>query len=169
VRDVISLSSLSPSLIITITITLHHHHHHHSSSSRSTTPSLIARSYKKGEQLFENYGQPNHIYFTYHGFILPNNTHDCVYMELALTKHDLSRIDAKKAQPILQVLMNTCFAVMNCCWRDVMILLIMIASDIMCELSAIFPLINYLLYYHHHHHHHLSIEAPPVTQPGLFY
>ncbi len=98
-----------------------------------------------------------------------------MYMELALTKHDLSRIDAKNAQPILQVLMNTCFAVMNCCWRDIMILLIMIVSDIMCELSAIFPLINYLLYYHHHHHHyyhyhhHLSIEAPPVTKPGLFY
>lgn len=31
-----------------------------------------------GDQLFENYGQPNHIYFEYHGFALESNTHDCV-------------------------------------------------------------------------------------------
>ena len=33
-------------------------------------PCLSAREFKAGEQLFENYGQPNHIYFTYHGFLL---------------------------------------------------------------------------------------------------
>ena len=27
--------------------------------------------------MYENYGQPNHIYFQYHGFILEENTHDC--------------------------------------------------------------------------------------------
>jgi len=32
----------------------------------------------KGDQIFENYGQPNYIYFLYHGFILTENAHDCV-------------------------------------------------------------------------------------------
>ena len=32
----------------------------------------------KGDQIFENYGQPNYIYFLYHGFILTDNAHDCV-------------------------------------------------------------------------------------------
>lgn len=39
-----------------------------------------SKAYKMGEQIFENYGQPNHIYFTYHGFILDNNSHDCAYL-----------------------------------------------------------------------------------------
>ena len=54
------------------------------------------RSYNTGDQIFENYGQPNHIYFTYHGFsltgennamrvkgarhVLPANSHDCAQL-----------------------------------------------------------------------------------------
>lgn len=37
-----------------------------------------AWAFKAGEQVFENYGQPNHIYFLYHGFVLEENSHDCV-------------------------------------------------------------------------------------------
>ncbi len=33
--------------------------------------------FKAGEQLWENYGQPNHIYFAYHGFTMQPNAHDC--------------------------------------------------------------------------------------------
>lgn len=49
-----------------------------------------ARAFKKGEQIFENYGQPNHIYFMYHGFTLgENNTHDCAHWgELRITPND---------------------------------------------------------------------------------
>ena len=36
-----------------------------------------SRAFRQGEQIFENYGQPNHIYFLYHGFILNENNHDC--------------------------------------------------------------------------------------------
>jgi hypothetical protein len=32
--------------------------------------------------LFEPYGQPNHIYFAYHGFLLDHNSHDCVNLNL---------------------------------------------------------------------------------------
>jgi hypothetical protein len=43
-----------------------------------------AWDFKKNEQLFEPYGQPNHIYFAYHGFLLDHNAHDCVQMDLSL-------------------------------------------------------------------------------------
>jgi len=36
------------------------------------------KSYKKGEQVFENYAQPNYIYWAYHGFALDENSHDCI-------------------------------------------------------------------------------------------
>jgi hypothetical protein len=41
--------------------------------------------YHIGEQLFENYGQPNNIYFLYHGFSLVENSHDCVQHDFMLT------------------------------------------------------------------------------------
>jgi histone-lysine N-methyltransferase SETD3 len=40
--------------------------------------------FAKGEQVFENYGQPNHIYLMYHGFVLADNTHDCSLLEVVL-------------------------------------------------------------------------------------
>lgn len=36
------------------------------------------RSFRAGEEVFEDYGQPNHVYFRYHGFTLDDNPHDCV-------------------------------------------------------------------------------------------
>lgn len=41
-------------------------------------------AFKEGEQLFENYGQPNHQYFMYHGFTMANNTHDCVNVRIGI-------------------------------------------------------------------------------------
>ena len=47
--------------------------------------------YKKGEQLFENYGQPNYIYFMHHGFVLQENRYDCApFNDLYITKSDLN-------------------------------------------------------------------------------
>jgi histone-lysine N-methyltransferase SETD3 len=45
-------------------------------------------SYSAGEQLFENYGQPNHIYYLYHGFILAENSHDCVSFEISFSQKE---------------------------------------------------------------------------------
>lgn len=47
-------------------------------------------TYKEGDQIFENYAQPNHIYFSYHGFSLgDNNTHDCaLWSGLGITSKD---------------------------------------------------------------------------------
>ena len=52
----------------------------------STTTTTGAWNFKKGEQLFEPYGQPNHIYFAYHGFLLDHNAHDCVNFNLQIPK-----------------------------------------------------------------------------------
>ena len=44
-------------------------------------------SFARGEQVLENYGQPNSIYFMYHGFSLalsPPSPHDCVHHEFSL-------------------------------------------------------------------------------------
>jgi hypothetical protein len=45
-------------------------------------------SFAKNEQVFENYGQPNHIYFMYHGFILDENSHDCSLLETSIEPDD---------------------------------------------------------------------------------
>lgn len=47
-------------------------------SSQQYAVTKASWDFLAGEQLFENYGQPNHIYFTYHGFVLLDNVHDCV-------------------------------------------------------------------------------------------
>ncbi len=47
---------------------------------------------KAQEQLFENYGQPNHIYFAYHGFTLPINSHDCVLFEITISKEEAAAV-----------------------------------------------------------------------------
>lgn len=55
-----------------------------------------------GDELFENYGQPNHIYFQYHGFSLPTNSYDCVSFELDLSVLELKRIDIDKAAKLFR-------------------------------------------------------------------
>lgn len=45
-----------------------------------------------GEQVFEHYGQPNHIYFMYHGFVLPLNEFDCVQIEIAPTAEEAREV-----------------------------------------------------------------------------
>jgi hypothetical protein len=63
-----------------------------------------AWSLKQGEQLFENYGQPNHIYYTYHGFVLPNSEYDCVHFELSITEAEQNAINFAKATKLIQSL-----------------------------------------------------------------
>lgn len=40
------------------------------------------------DQVLEDYGQPNHVLFLYHGFVLPVNKHDCVRLDLAIYPAD---------------------------------------------------------------------------------
>jgi histone-lysine N-methyltransferase SETD3 len=41
-----------------------------------------------GEQVYENYGQPNHVYFMYHGFVLPENNYDCSLISAGVSGGD---------------------------------------------------------------------------------
>jgi len=69
-------------------------------------------SFRAGEQIFENYGQPNHIYFTYHGFSLESNSYDCArwtglvinsqdkgYQNITDMRLRLSRLDFTSLSP----------------------------------------------------------------------
>ena len=48
-----------------------------------------SRHIKRGEQVFENYGQPNHLLFSYHGFLLKENSNDCALLDgLAIRRND---------------------------------------------------------------------------------
>jgi len=66
----------------------------HSTTLDPTTQSFAVtqspQNFKEEEQLFENYGQPNHIYFAYHGFTLPLNSHDCVLLEITISNEEMS-------------------------------------------------------------------------------
>lgn len=59
------------------------------------------QSFKLGHQVFENYGQPNLVYFQYHGFSLVAsngtnmNSHDCVHFEITISPEEGKKIDQK--------------------------------------------------------------------------
>jgi hypothetical protein len=55
--------------------------------------SFVDGNYAEGEQLFENYGQPNYVYFMYHGFVLDENTHDCVQFDLHMSEEEHAALD----------------------------------------------------------------------------
>jgi len=61
-------------------------------SSKKYAVTYSNDEYEEGDQLFENYGQPNHIYFLYHGFILPDNSHDCIHYNLFFEGNEYSRL-----------------------------------------------------------------------------
>jgi len=78
-------------------------------------------NFSAGEQVFENYGQPNHIYFQYHGFSLGTedggNSHDCLHFEFNITKDEGALIDWKQAKPILEKLYLRTRAVHSVCLK----------------------------------------------------
>lgn len=48
-----------------------------------------SRRCKRGEQVFENYQQPNYLLFAFHGFMLDNNPSDCALLGgLTMNQHD---------------------------------------------------------------------------------
>lgn len=59
-----------------------------------------------GTQVFENYGQPNHIYFMYHGFTLESNTHDCANVELTMSKNEAQRHAKTKFKDAVELSMQ---------------------------------------------------------------
>jgi hypothetical protein len=66
---------------------------------------FVGANFKIGHQVFENYGQPNHIYFLYHGFSIQGNSHDCVYWILPLSEEERTAgASTPTGQEVLKVL-----------------------------------------------------------------
>lgn len=82
----------------------------HSTTTMKTTAGDVVAvtrapwAFQRGDQVFENYGQPNHIYFMYHGFVLPGNTHDCLHIDFVMTEKELDDLKSRsKAVELGQV------------------------------------------------------------------
>jgi len=72
---------------------------------------MSGAKFVKGEQVFENYGQPNHVYFLYHGFSIRNNSHDCVHWNLQLSKSEMEAAKSFESKQLLQVgIENVCLS-----------------------------------------------------------
>ena len=65
----------------------------------------VAYLFRKGEALYENYGQPNYIYFLYHGFSLKVNSHDCVYFTIEMSSKEINDVNWNKAKDIAMVIL----------------------------------------------------------------
>ncbi|GLD92375.1 hypothetical protein PINS_up000908 [Pythium insidiosum] len=63
-----------------------HTPHHTTLSARGDAAETHASwAFRAGEQVVENYGQPNYIYLLYHGFVLSGrNSHDCAHLQLTV-------------------------------------------------------------------------------------
>merc|ERR1711907_635879 len=57
-----------------------------------------------GDELFENYGQPNHIYFMYHGFTLEHNSYDCLQINIEMSDEEIKVVEWNKAKEIAKSL-----------------------------------------------------------------
>jgi hypothetical protein len=65
----------------------------------------LAYLFRKGEALYENYGQPNHIYFLYHGFSIKVNSYDCVYFTIEMSSKEINEVNWNKAKDIAMVIL----------------------------------------------------------------
>lgn len=55
---------------------------HQTTRSGNRANTYAPWAFQVGEQVFENYGQPNTVYYLWHGFVLLPNTHDCAIVPL---------------------------------------------------------------------------------------
>ena len=68
-----------------------------------------ARAYVDLRQAFENYGQPSHAYFLYHGFFLDDNSYDCVLFPMSIGSEDVSRKQGQDANALRQAMRTAGF------------------------------------------------------------
>ncbi|RLN90746.1 hypothetical protein BBJ28_00010027 [Nothophytophthora sp. Chile5] len=71
----------------------HAPHHTNLDSSGLHAVTKASWEFPVGEEVVENYAQPNYIYLLYHGFALASNSHDCAHFRLKLrpskSQHEL--------------------------------------------------------------------------------
>ncbi|KAG6590840.1 Histone-lysine N-methyltransferase setd3 [Phytophthora cinnamomi] len=66
---------------------LHSEHKPHHTNLDSTGRHAVTKAswdFKAGQEVVENYAQPNYIYLLYHGFVLGANSHDCAHFHLEI-------------------------------------------------------------------------------------
>mmetsp|Transcript_6242 Transcript_6242/g.17456 ORF Transcript_6242/g.17456 Transcript_6242/m.17456 type:complete len:963 (-) Transcript_6242:85-2973(-) len=68
-------------------------HSTHFEEATRSADTRADRPYAIGDQIFENYGQTNKIYYIHHGFILDANAHDALDVDLELSLGNLSEED----------------------------------------------------------------------------
>ncbi|TMW65373.1 hypothetical protein Poli38472_008015 [Pythium oligandrum] len=74
------------------------HKPHHTNLDPSGANAITEASweFKAGEQVVENYGQPNYIYLLYHGFVLSENSYDCAHFRFQIDsqvgKNDVDQV-----------------------------------------------------------------------------
>ncbi|KAK1944514.1 Histone-lysine N-methyltransferase setd3 [Phytophthora citrophthora] len=62
----------------------HKPHHTKLDSSGRHAVTKASWNFEAGQEIVENYAQPNYIYLLYHGFVLVSNSHDCAHFHLEL-------------------------------------------------------------------------------------
>jgi histone-lysine N-methyltransferase SETD3 len=62
----------------------HKPHHTTLDSSGRHAVTKASWGFESGQEVVENYAQPNYIYLLYHGFVLDSNSHDCAHFHLEL-------------------------------------------------------------------------------------
>jgi len=87
----------------------------HSTEYSSVDGGAITRTaakYVRGEQVFEEYGQPNYIYFMFHGFSLEDNSKNCVKVKMKLTEKQQQNLSTfhfqKPSHPSIKNIVDFC-------------------------------------------------------------
>ncbi|KAL4172418.1 hypothetical protein KRP22_007582 [Phytophthora ramorum] len=62
----------------------HKPHHTNLDSSGRHAVTKASWEFEAGQEVVENYAQPNYIYLLYHGFVLDANSHDCAHFHFEL-------------------------------------------------------------------------------------
>ncbi|GMF41372.1 unnamed protein product [Phytophthora fragariaefolia] len=62
----------------------HKPHHTKLDSSGRHAVTKASWDFKTGDEVVENYAQPNYIYLLYHGFVLSSNSHDCAHFHVEI-------------------------------------------------------------------------------------
>jgi len=74
-----------------------------SDPSQKVAVTRASRAVNPGEQVFENYAQPNYVLFTHHGFILEDNPDDCALLEgLFVHRNDPGAADVHRLRSLLR-------------------------------------------------------------------
>lgn len=75
----------------------------HYSYAEILMESVAGDDFEKGQHVFENYGQANHVYFLYHGFSLDSNTHDCVQVRFPVYAQEVRALEEQGLNKFLMV------------------------------------------------------------------